>query len=292
MTLSAIVNGVTYPLDDGTYCYWVGDDGLGMAPMHRLSERGPLQHGDTDRGYRLDPRMIRLVLDIVATTRASLFSKRTSLMGILSPVNSNVILQLALDSGTYRINTNYVAQMAMPSSERLGWNQTVVVDLKANDPTWYKSTGDSLSFSLAAGGDSLEVPTEIPMVVGGSTINTITSATNNGSFYTYPTIRITGPIQNCVITNSTSGDKLDFTGTTISGGDYYDINLRYGYKTVTNAAGTNKIADLTSDSDLATWNLLPDPDAVDGINSIQVTGIAASEETNVYLHWYERYIGL
>lgn len=292
MTLSAIVNGVTYPLDDGTYCYWVGDDGLGMAPMHRLSERGPLQHGDTDRGYRLDPRMIRLVLDIVATTRASLFSKRTSLMGILSPVNSNVILQLALDSGTYRINTNYVAQMAMPSSERLGWNQTVVVDLKANDPTWYKSTGDSLSFSLAAGGDSLEVPTEIPMVVGGSTINTITSATNNGSFYTYPTIRITGPIQNCVITNSTSGDKLDFTGTTISGGDYYDINLRYGYKTVTNAAGTNKIADLTSDSDLATWNLLPDPDAGDGINSIQVTGIAASEETNVYLHWYERYIGL
>jgi hypothetical protein len=292
VTLSAIVNGVTYPLDDGTYCYWIGDDGLGMAPMHRLSERGPLQHGDTDRGYRLDPRMIRLVLDIVAETRAEMFSKRASLLGIFSPVNNKIILQMQLDARTYRLDVNYIAQMAMPSSERLGWNQTLVIDLKANDPTWYKSVGSLLSFSLGAGGDSMEVPTVIPMTVGGSTINATTQVVNNGTFYTYPTIRINGPIENFVITNNTSGKKLDFTGVSIGDGDYYEINLSYGYKTIVNAAGTNKIADLTGDSDLSTWNLLPIPDAVDGINSIKVVGISASEKTNIYFRWYERYIGI
>jgi hypothetical protein len=214
------------------------------------------------------------------------------MMSIFSPINTKVILELALDSGTYRLDTHYVAQMAMPSSERLGWNQTVVVDLKANDPTWYKSTGSALTFNMGAGGDDMEVPTVIPMTVGGSSISASTSVTNSGSFYTYPTMKITGPIQNCVITNSTSGEKLDFTGTTIGESDYYDIDLRYGYKTIEDSAGTNKIADLTSDSDLATWSLLCDPDAPDGINSIQVTGIAATEATNVYIHWYERYLGL
>jgi len=292
MTLSAIVNGVTYSLDDGTYCYWVGDDGLGMAPLHRLSERGPLKHGDTDRGYRLDARMVRLVLAIVATTRASLFSKRSSLMGIFSPVNTKVILQMALDAGTYRLDTHYVAQMAMPSSERLGWNQTVVVDLKANDPTWYKSTGDSYSFSVGAGADLMEVPTVIPMSVGGTTVSATVPVTYSGNFPAYPRIRINGPIVSCVITNNSTGEKLDFTGTTISAGTYYDIDCRYGHKTIVDNSGTNRISNLTSDSDLSTWSLVPAPTVLGGVNSITAFGLSANQDTSVDINWTERYLGV
>lgn len=292
MTLSAIVNGVTYSLDDGTYCYWVGDDGLGMAPLHRLSERGPLQNGDTDRGYRLDPRMVRLVLDIVATTRASLFSKRGTLLNVFSPLNSSVILELALDSATYRIDTNYVAQMAMPSSERLGWNQTVVVDLKANDPTWYEASGDSVSFTLGAGIDLMEVPTVIPMTIGGSDIVASIPITYTGTFTAYPVIRINGPITGPIVTNSSTGDKLDFTGITINAGDYYTIDTRYGRKTVTSKAGVNKISELSNDSDLATFALYPDPEIDGGVNPITIFGSDAEGATSIDFSWNNRYLGI
>ena len=157
-TLSAIVNNVTYSLDDGTYCYWTGDDGLGMAPMHRLSERGPLQHGITDRGYRLDPRMIRLILDISAGTQAVWESKRTSLLNIFKPSDTAMALELAFSAATYRLDCHYVDQMIMPSSDRLGWNQTVVVELIAPDPTFYDPTKSFHYFSVAGGADTLDVP--------------------------------------------------------------------------------------------------------------------------------------
>lgn len=292
MTLSAIVNGITYPLDDGTYCYWVGDDGLGMAPMRRLSERGPLQHGDTDRGYRLDPRMIRLVLDIVATSRSDLFSKRQSLLSMFSPLNPNIILQLELDALTYRIDTHYIAQMAMPSSERLGWNQTVVVDLKANDPTFYQATGNSVTFTLGAGLDKHEVPTIIPMTLGGTDIVSSIPITYTGTFPTNPIIRIYGPVTNPIITNSSTGDKLDFTGITIVETDYYTIDTRYGRKTVTSKVGTNKLSELSNDSDLATFALMPDPEVGDGVNAITIFGYDANTVTKIDVNWNNRYIGI
>ncbi|MFA6271165.1 MAG: hypothetical protein WC657_08230, partial [Candidatus Paceibacterota bacterium] len=231
MTLSAIVNGTEYSLDNGTYCYWIGDDGLGMSPLHRLSERGPLQHGNTDRGYRLDPRQVRLILDVIETTRAEMFTSRSALLNIFKPGTSPIILKLELDAGTYYLDCHYIGQAAMPSSERMGWNQTVVVDLVANDPTFYDADGSSYVFAIAAGGDTMEVPTAIPMTVGASVVNASEAITYAGTFLSYPVVRITGPITDCVITNNSTGEKLDFTGVTIAAGDYYVIDCRYGYKT-------------------------------------------------------------
>lgn len=293
MTLSAIVSGTEYSLDDGTYCYWVGDDGLGMSPMHRLSERGPLQHGDTDRGYRLDPRTVRLILDSISDTRTAWGSKRLSILSIFKPTTDPIILKLELDAGTYYLDCHYIGQAVMPSSERIGWNQTVVIDLKANDPTFYDATGGALTFALGGGDDTMLVPTAIPMTVGASTIDASETIAYTGTVLSYPNlIRITGPIEDCVITNTTTGEKLDFSGVTIAAGHYYDIDLRYGYKTVLLDGITNKVSDLTSDSDLATWHIATTPEAVGGINSINVTGTNVTAATSVAINYPIRYIGV
>jgi len=68
--------------------------------------------------------------------------------------------------------------------------------------------------------------------------------------------------------------------------------LEYGYKTVTDSSGTNQIADLTSDSDLATFHLAASPEVAAGNNSITVQGNDATEETGVMLRWYERFLGI
>lgn len=286
MALSAIVNGVTYSLDDGTYCYWLGDDGLGMSPMHRLSERGPLQHGDTDRGYRLDPRIVSLVLDINGSSQANMEAQRLTLLSIFKPSNTPIILQNVRAGGTYNLDCYYVGGMSISSADRNSWNQKVMVTLKANDPTWYDPIASSYVVSIGAGADTMLVPTVIPMTVGASTINANGVAVNSGTMIAYPVIHIIGPIVDCVITNNTTGEVLDFTGTTIEAAHYFDVDLRYGYKTITDNHSANRISTLSDDSDLVSWHL-----AI-GDNSITVTGTSATAATGVSLVWFKRYIGI
>lgn len=115
--------------------------------------------------------------------------------------------------------------------------------------------------------------------------------TYTGSFRAFPVITILGPITDPVLTNVSTGEDLDFTGITISGGDSYTIDCRFGYKTVKNAAGTNKIADLSSGSDLATFHLGADPEVSDGNNAFTLTGTGTDSNTQVTVAYYERFVG-
>ena len=45
-------------------------DGFGMPPSHRLTERGPLQHGETDLGYLLDPRLIQIAVKLAGAVQS------------------------------------------------------------------------------------------------------------------------------------------------------------------------------------------------------------------------------
>jgi hypothetical protein len=82
---------------------WIeADDGVGMAPLHRLSERGPQQHGVTDRGFRLDPRTISLVFGLYAQTLSDLYNAEDQLLTWLVPTDSAMSLLYARDNGTNR----------------------------------------------------------------------------------------------------------------------------------------------------------------------------------------------
>lgn len=301
MTLELVRDGVVYDLEDGSVARLIGDDGWGMAPLHRLSERGPLQHGETDLGFRLDPRVGMLAFILRAGSEEAMYTARETLLDLFAPSGAPLALRWTLPGRTRQIDVQMVGGLALGSQERGVWAQKAAVTLKASDPTFYDPAGAAVTFALGGGEDALEIPMEVPMVVGASTINGLTTVTNGGNWLSYPhLIRIVGPITDPVILNVVEGMaggfhtmsqqavvmKLDFTGTTIAAGDRYDIDLRYGRKTVVNAVGTNKIADLTSDSDLATWHLTP------GDNSIRVTGTGATETTRVEINFFERYLGL
>lgn len=109
---------------------------------------------------------------------------------------------------------------------------------------------------------------------------------NEGNYPAFPVITIIGPIEDAVLTNTTTGETLDFTGVTIATGDTRVINCRYGYKTVKDLAGTNKIGDLTSSSDLATFRLEP------GNNAFTLEGTGTNANTQVTINFYPRYLGI
>jgi len=269
------------------------DDGLGMAPLRYFLRQGPMQHGATDAGYRLDPRIFSLVVIVVGSSRSDLAAKRTELLTTLSPT-AGLLLRFVLDSGNTRQIDCRLIDAPLPYDSTRDWTaQKLGLRFIAPDPTFYNPAGKSVGFGLSGGGDTGEVPTEIPMYVGASTLDQTLLITYAGTFLTHPwRVRIVGPITDPKIENLDTGEKLDFSGQALAGGEFYEIDCRYGQKSVVDHNGTNRIAHLTDDSDLATFHLAPHPEVSGGRNNIRVTGTGATESTEVTLAYYERDLGI
>ena len=294
--LTLIRDDVEYSLDDGSLAYYLGDEGWGMANLHRLSERGPLQDGDTDRGERLDPRYGSLLFEIVAENRTSLYAIRESFMTLFHP---SEMLKLRWDLPAVGIGIGgaeypaisrqfdvlYHSDMDFPSAKRTGYSQKFTVTMKANDPTCYDPNPIVLTFS-GGGGAGMPFPLLVPITFGASAMNATIEMDQLGNADDYPIIRIVGPITNPIITNLTYGMKLDFTGITIGAGVTYEIDLRYGHKTVIELPSTNRVNQLSTDSDLSTWRL------VRGDNDVSAQGTSITAATKVLVTYYKRYLGV
>jgi hypothetical protein len=288
-----IIGGTTYSLDDGTYCYIQSHSGMGMMPVRRLEQRGPQQNGVSDRGYRLDERTIIMQLYVPGSTYSDLYDKRTSLLSMFKARDTAGKLRFSLGSTSREIQAHYIGDsLGMDDDAFTGFTKPVAIALRCPDPRWYDPTINTSEFSLGGGSNTFVVPFEVPFNVGSSTIDITRTVTYSGNIKSYPTIRITGPITDPVITHGQTGYKLDFTGITIAAGDWYEIDLGYAGNTVEDDAGTNKIADLTTDSDLVDFAIEADPDVTGGVNSINVTGSSVSEATEIMITYYDYYLGI
>jgi len=293
-TWQVIRGGTTYTVSGGTYSYAVAAQGIGAPPKRNISQRGPFQHGHTITDFRYDARQIRLIYHFDKASLALADTNRDSIYSIWKGIEGEPVkFRVTRDDGkvfTIDAEVTGVLDMNHDLQDRIGTSQRFVVTLECGDPFFYNHVAAASSFEVS--GSGLQIPLAIPWEATGANVNDTRAIAYEGSWRVYPIITITGPITNPVITNLTTNEKLDFTGVTIADGNSYIVDLRYGYKTVKNLAGDNKIADLTSDSDLATWHFAPSGEVVDGINSIQATGSDANSSTRISLQWNERYIGI
>lgn len=296
MKIEAIVGSTAYDLSNITEFMFQEESDLGMAPVKRLTEAGPLQHGASDVGFRLQPRKLRLKVATNSDDGQTLDTRRAKLLSIFKPRLSELKILKTLDSGARRqIDCYFSSGLTFRSSDRKGMVQVEVIELLAPDPTFYDPTPVAVYFGLAGGtatGYPFAIPLEIPWNVGSSTLRQGRDVTYAGTWQSEPIVTIYGPITDAVVTNLTIGAKLDFTGATINAGDWVVVDTRYGHKSVTGGSGENRIADMTDDSDLATFRMESAPDAPGGVNSFNVTGIDVSEATQVYLSYYTRYVGI
>lgn len=284
-----LMRGVT-TLDISDLINWhvVEFDGFGAPPIRRLTQRGPLQNGDTDVGFRLDARTMRIAVLARTSTPTGFHSDRETLLGMLRPGNDAVKLRWTFQGKQRQIDCHLADGLTLPSGQMIANNFRDVVVLRASDPTWYDPAGGSVQFAQAGGGTPWAMPVVFPTNFGASNLSgsAAINLSDANAWDTFPIIYAVGPVTNLVITNTATGDKLDFTGSSIGGGVTYTIDLRYGYKTVIDSTSTNRINQLTSDSNLATFRLIP------GINTITVTGTSISAATNIYIQYNTRYIGV
>lgn len=280
-----VSGGVPLVIDDGAPYAVVEEDGLTLAPATWIRERGPQQHGATSRGYRLEPRPINLVLTIFWNDPDDFWAYRDALIRKLAPYNNPAIDVILSNGATRRIDVDLIS-MVMGSKDREGLSQDVGLALEGPDPSFYDPTGAAETFELGGGSDAFEVPMAVPTGIGTSEIDQVKTIDYTGSWRTNPLIRITGPIDDPIVQNETTGEVLDFTGTSLAGGEYLEIDTRYGRKSVVDEAGANQIALLSEDSDLGTFHLEP------GDNDIRVTGTAVNAASQVVLSFYVRYLGI
>lgn len=309
--LWATVAGVDYDLTAAGLFLLEHGDGFGLPPLHRFSSRGPQQHGETDKGFRLDPRIITLVGGVVRETDARMYDARRRLMGVFKPSNDPILLRWDLSNDTVRqIDTFYSDGMSLPighaaagaisgqnqsgqtSLYSQGLYQRTSIELFAPDPTFYDPTLHTVTIGNTSFGSGLAVPMPVPFSVGSSVMGVTGTIAYDGDWLSYPALHLTGPLTDPIITNLTTAEVLDFTGSTIDAGDFWDIDLRYGFKTIYDASGTSRVGSLADGSDLATWHLAASPVAdTPYTNQIRIFASGATSVSALRVSYYSRFVG-
>lgn len=268
--------------------------GFGMSPLHRLTERGPYQHGASDRGYRLDPRPVYIVVNAYGRSFDDMYDVRRNLMWFLKPGLDPVQIRYLMGTSyldgsplTRALDCHVVRGMDGASADKLGYRQRDVIELVANDPTWYDPVATVTEVSLYGGGSGIVIPMVFPttMAGGSGSASFNVSLTEQNAWDSYPTITAKGPLTALKITNTATGDVIEFTGS-IGSPNTWTIDLRYGYKTVKDETGANQIGSLTAASSLATFRFVP------GDNPILVTATSTGSTSLVQFSFNKRFIGI
>lgn len=201
--LDAIVNDVTYSLSDGDPFRLESAQGLAMPSVRRLTERGPRQDGDTDLGYRLDPRTITLSLNFYADTYAALDGHRDTLATIFKPARGyDIKLRVTRDDGAVRqidCHTVGPVDVRLVREERPGKLHRAVVQLRAADPTWYDPDTEVVPLTIGPPWPQTNAYTPVSMSnvldydinpdIGQVVVGTVTTG-NPWSFYFETTLPV------------------------------------------------------------------------------------------------------
>lgn len=294
---TAVLGSNKYPIDSYKDIALLSEEGFGMPPIEYVTQRGPFQHGESLRDYFLRPRILQLAIRRNMCSRDAYWTKRLELLDILRPnrVNSACAIQGTLrritSSGqTYDLDVVVTEGPGFAqSNDRWDmWSYQEVIRFIANDPTFYNPVAKSVSFTLAPNSivfGNVQPPanTVFGWVFGYA--NNIVNVINYGSWITYPTIIVNGPMNSFSIVNNTTGKHIALAYD-IPTGYYVQIGLTYGRKYVQLNTGVDLIGSVSGD--LATFRLEP------GNNEIEVRGVDYDPllAPQVTMSYNERFIGI
>lgn len=293
-------DGEEFSLNDWNGTWILGGDGFGMPPIEYKTSHGPFQHGETPIDFFLRPRIIQYQFRIQECNRLRYFNLRNKCLNYLRPNRQLVntfqtgTLRKILSDGRKRDIRVFIEEgptFPFTNDSWDEWGSMNTLRFIAFDPTFYDPTSASASFTLTPI-TNLVFPITFPIAFGTTTIDNTVSITYPGTWHDYPTITLVGPLAGIIITNETIDEKIHLSYS-IPTGRTVTINLAYGEKTVEDDLGNNLIGSISSDSDLATFRIVPDPEAPGGINAIRALGAGVlAGSTQISISYNVRYIGI
>lgn len=269
--------------------YLTGTLNFGLAPMHRITQRGPFQFGDSDIDFRLDPRVFSLPIVVPASTIDEHLDRRARLLQVFKPGNDRATIRLVWGEKERSIDVKVVGGLAMDTDSK-DYTIRTVVQLRAADPTWYDTFGTITPISAQLFGTPTPYPKPYPVPYGSDTINKITTINYDGSWPSFPIIQITGPVLNLTMVDG-RGNIIKLS-TPTSAGQTWTLDLSYGAKTLVNQSGQNIFSAIDINSDLVNWGLYPDPTILNGTNTISVSAEGTNVDSQVIMYYSTRYVGV
>jgi len=305
-------SGTVYRFNSGERCVMTFE-GLGMPDINYITQRGPFQHGETMIDFRLEKRIIQILLRQDSCSRWDYWDLRADLInkmrpnrspyGTISPGQFVVSLpdaskravHVTIDGGSPRFGPRDLDQWDE-------WGYTETLRFIAHDPVWYDPTEVCDTLAILASDDELVFPITFKnpvtnpdgteLVFQAGVIYIVTSVAYLGTWITFPNFVIQGPLYGPTITNNSTGQKIKLNYNVLTG-EEVSINLQYGQKSVVSDINGDIIGAVSDDSDLTGFHLEPDPGVVGGINEIVVSGgNAAIGTTQVDMSYFTRYIGI
>lgn len=298
-----------FNLHDAHVRFVMSITGRGMPPIQYITERGPLQHGESLLDYRLRPRMITMITRRRFQCREDYWDGRNALLDALRPNRQAIgqfnpgVLRKVLPDGSMRdIEVMIESGPAFEPRDTDRWDErafTEILRFVAHDPTFYDPDQQAEQWTVTLEDNLIfyEAPAYIdrlvfPIWFEGPIISAYQDVAYLGTWVGYPTIVVTGPASNLLIRNITTDERLDLSAYSIGVGEIVTFTTEYGNKTVTNQIGDNLLPYLSTDSDLATFHLEPDPGAAGGVNQMYVSASGVTPATQVVIYWFIRYIGI
>lgn len=274
----------TWLLWGGAPFHFVNLDGAGDPPIRRISRGSPLQHGVSDRGFRLQPRTMTLSLYMRGETERETDAYREKLAYIFGPTNRPLQLKATKLDGTVRQIDCYVdGTLDFPMSKRLGTGQLVEIPLLAQDPVWYNPTKQSQTLTTFTSNVQKNV---IVNSLGVTWID-------------WPVFYLTGPANTAIIISGATTGVIR-VGTPIPAGETFvlDLRQRIVYR---QSDGANRMSylDKTTLTSFATFSMYPEkslrtlfPGVSNTIYTMAVAFNSPTTATTFKIEWYDRYTNL
>lgn len=295
---------------------WVRSiEGTGMPPVTYLTQKGPFQHGETLLGYRLQPRVIQMLIRQNYTCRERYWHGRLQILDVLRPNRPGTTGTLRKNFGDgSKIDIDVVIQQG-PNFEPADpdvwdeWSINEVIRFIAYNPVFYNPylhTWDFINITLASGvaQDSLTMlqlkfaatfPINfnrnigVPGIGGGAVAPTIDPniLAYLGSWVEYPTIILVGPLDSPFIITNVTTDETIRLNYVVDAGETVTIDLNYGTKTITSTLhpGDSLMGFLDPTSDVGSFHLQP------GTNIFNTSILGQNANSRVQFKYNDRYVG-
>ncbi|CAB4158779.1 Siphovirus-type tail component [uncultured Caudovirales phage] len=279
----------------GASMYVTGAINWGIAPITRITQRGPFQDGDTDIDYRINPRVINLPIVVPSSSYDEMMNNREKVSAMFRPGNDTATIRHTLNENAIpafqivRCIDVKIAGASMDTSQT-DFNVRAVIQLRAADPTWYEPKQNPAQLSSTQYGTPTPYPKTYPVPYGASSINNNYPLAYYGTAVSYPIIQCIGPLTDLVIADGL-GHQIVFDDP-IPAGAIWLIDLSAGRKTVTDSNGVNKFSSLDISSDLVGWGLYPESTFLGGYQVISVSATGTNSNSMVNMFYNVRYVGI
>jgi hypothetical protein len=258
--------------------------GAGVPGLRHQAVRTPSRDGEVLLRTVLEPRFLRVRLDVMGAGFQIMQQLRRDLVRSLNPKRGlgEIDYQPVAGGPVYRI--------AAVLAEGLGFDQheedfgeflePLLVSFRCPDPAWRTTERFAV---VGEGASGLSIPMAIPLAM--ATIESPEGAvTNQGDLEVYPLLLLTGAFTGPRVENLTIGQFVHFNGLAVAAGETLrvDMDARTAVLVAANGSETNVMPYRTADS--VAWTLAP------GVNDIAVT--ISTGEIEARLFWADRYLGV